>query len=245
MSTTNDSANNSSQQQDQTPGSTQTPDSQTPSASDLSTPTDSGSTDLGSDSETPTDGTDLGSEDETPPADAEAAAPPAYFGVPETGTYADFTLPDGATADPVLQESFTGLAKELGLNQEGAQKLVDYKSQIDQHQIKLWGNHLTELKSLSQSDPVVGGANYTPAVAAGRASIAKFMSGPAPAEGQLPEAAAFRKMLNDYGVGAHPLMIRYMSRVGAAMGETPAIGNGGGAGVVDRPLHELMYKDDK
>lgn len=217
-------------------------------ATTTSTQEASASTDLADDSSQETsEGTDLGTED-TPvelnpdgTPKEKAAEPPAFFGLPENGTYADFTLPDGATADPVLQESFTGLAKELGLNQEGAQKLVDYKSQLDQHQVKLWGNHLNDLKVSAKADPVIGGANYPAAVTAGKAAISKFMSAPASAEGQPTEAQAFRKMLNDYGVGAHPLMIRFMSRVGAAMGETPALGNGGNASVIDKPLHELMY----
>lgn len=255
MSTSNEQQNSS-----QTEASNQTQSSQTPSepsqqsaadSSTSSTPTDSGSTDLGSDSQTsgtseqqtPGDSaTDLGAEDE---ATTEAKAPeaPAFFGAPPEGKYADFTLPDGATADPVLAESFTGLAAELGLNQEGAQKLVDYKAKLDQHNIAQWGNHLKDLKTQATADPVIGGARYQPALTAGKAAIAKFMPGAAPAEGQPSEAQAFRKMLNDYGVGAHPLMIRFMSRVGATMGETPSLGNGDSGGVVSKPLHELMYKD--
>ena len=223
---------------------------ETPTTQESSTQENSASTDLADDSATTDSGTDLGSEDDpTPELNADGTPKekpaeketPAFFGAPAEGTYAAFTLPDGAVADPILQESFTGLANELGLNQEGAQKLVDYKSQLDQHQVKLWGNHLKDLQVNAKADPVIGGANYPAAVTAGKAAISKFMSAPASADGQPSEAQAFRKMLNDYGVGAHPLMIRFMSRVGAAMGETPALGNGGNASVVDKPLHELMY----
>lgn len=46
--------------------------------------------------------------------------------VPEK--YADFTLPEGMTADPKVMEKAQGLFKELGLSQEQAQKLVDLQA---------------------------------------------------------------------------------------------------------------------
>lgn len=56
-------------------------------------------------------------------------APPPAQAAPEA--YADFKLPDGYTFDKAALAEATPIFKELGLSQEGAQKLVDlYAKQI-------------------------------------------------------------------------------------------------------------------
>jgi hypothetical protein len=134
--------------------------------------------------------------------------------------------------DEDLASEFKPIAKELNLNQKGAQKLVDLKAKDVQNQLKRWGDHLVELKTTAQADPEIGGANYDKAVQTAKGAIAKFGT------------PGFRKMLNDYGVGAHPEMIRFMRKVGLAMGEAPALETGGNGGVTtQKPLHEILYKD--
>ena len=180
------------------------------------------STDLGSD--------DPGSADENGQKKEETKVS-EFFGVPENGEYADFTLPDGAEADPVLKEEFLPVVKELGLNQAGAQKLVDFKAKLDQHAVQNWGNHVKELGVQARKDPEIGGGKYPESLASGKQAISKFGT---------PE---FRKMLNHYGVGNHPEMIRFLARVGQATGETTIPPSGGATNVAEKPLHDLMYKD--
>lgn len=191
------------------------------------------STDLGEDGSQEQTNTDLGAEDEQ--TDKTADTPPyaEYITPPAEGKYEAFTLPDGFQADEELTNEFTPVANELGLSQKGAQKLVDHYAKIEQKKLERWGGHLKELKALAQKDPEIGGARYPAAVAAGRSVISKFGT------------PGLRKLMNDYGVGAHPEMIRFMAKIGAAMGETPTPTSGeGGQGVrKDTPLHELMYKD--
>jgi hypothetical protein len=197
------------------------------------TTSDSASTDLGSDDEAATAAaaTDLGADDPDTPAEKEEKPEVnEYHGAPE-GDYEDFILPDGAPADDELKAEFIPIVKELGLSQKGAQKLVDMKAKMDGLQLQRWSNHLNELREQAKADPDIGGPKYAAAVASGKGVIAKFGS---------PE---FRQMLNHYGVGAHPEMIKFMAKVGAAMGETPAVNNGGGTSDTKRPLHEILYKD--
>lgn len=220
-----------------------TPDQNAPSpdqnSQTSSTPSDSGSTDLGSD---PVPG-DLGSDGEVAlgtegEKKADEQTPPEYFGTLEEGQdYEPFTLPEGSVADPELQTSFASLAKKLQLNQKGAQELVNYKTELDQAQIKAWGNHLTELRQKAQADPVIGGAKYNESVSLGRQVIAKF--------GGADGGAELRAVMKNYGVGAHPAMIRFMAAIGRAVGETPTGGNAGSGGSVEKPLHELFYGDSK
>lgn len=218
-----------------TPENKQTPETTTKDSPPVSGSTDSPAepttTDLGEPDKPAETATDLGAEEEVP------ETPPApgadFHGAPEGETdYEPFVAPDGLVIDEGLAAEFKPIAKELNLNQKGAQKLVDLKAKDVQAQTKRWGDHLVELKTIAQADPEIGGAEYPKAVTTAKAAIAKFGT------------PGFRKMLNDYGVGAHPEMIRFMRKVGLTMGETPALENGGGAGVTaNKPLHEILYKD--
>lgn len=210
----------------------QTTETPTPTASDsTASPADTtNSTDLGTEEAPVAATTDLGAEDEAAPEPAPAGA--EFHGAPEaTADYEPFVAPDGMTIDEGLAEAFKPIARELNLNQKGAQKLVDLKAKDVQAQTKRWGDHLVELKNIAQADPEIGGAEYPKAVAVAKGAISKYGT------------PAFRKMLNDYGVGAHPEMIKFMRKVGLAMGETPVLESGGNAGVRQLPLHEILYKD--
>lgn len=234
MTTTNETPttpSSESQPAAAAPGTT----TETPSTSS-ETPSTSGSTDLGNEETPPSatagDTTDLGSDDSEEEAGKTAEDPYKDFrGPPENGSYADFTLPDGAVADEELKNEFVPIVAELGLSQAGAQKLVDFKAKLDAVQVKRWGDHLTELRTAAQNDPEIGKAKYTENLSIAKKAIAKF-GGP-----------ALRDVLNKYGVGAHAEMIRTFAKIGRAMGETPGLDNGGGSGAVEKPLHELMYGD--
>lgn len=232
--TQNNSATPSSENSSQTQSSSTSPaqtdlgseetTSQSPAQQQGQTQTDNGvATDLGADD------TDLAVQE--PGEKKEEAKAPEFFGAPENGEYADFVLPDGAQADENLKAEFLPVAKELGLNQAGAQKLVDFKAKLDQYAVQNWGNHVKELRDTAMRDPEIGGGNYQPALASGRQAITKFGT---------PE---FRKMLNHYGVGNHPEMIRFLAKVGQATGETTIPPSGGATTVAEKPLHEIMYKD--
>lgn len=57
-------------------------------------------------------------------------APPAKDGAPET--YADFKVADGGKLDPAIVTEATPIFRELGLNQDSAQRLVDfYNKQVE------------------------------------------------------------------------------------------------------------------
>jgi len=233
--TTTDQQNNSGTTTSETPTSSA---STSPAQTDLGTeePTSQASSqEPGSKQTTSEIATDLGSDETDSATDTgekkDEAKAPEFFGAPENGEYADFVLPDGAEADPALKAEFIPIVKELGLNQAGAQKLVDFKAKLDQHTVQTWGNHVKELKETAMKDPEIGGGNYQPAITASKQAISKFGT---------PE---FRKMLNHYGVGAHPEMIRFLSKVGQATGETTIPLGGGATTVAEKPLHELMYKD--
>lgn len=151
-----------------------------------------------------------------------------FRGPPESGEYEDYILPDGATADPELKAEFDPLVRELGLSQKGAQRLVEFKSKLDQAQLKLWNDHLNELSKKAKADPEIGGIRYNESMNAARRVVGQFGN------------ENFRKMLRETGVARHPEMIRFLANIAKRTGETPALGEGGGA-VTEKPLHELLY----
>ena len=53
---------------------------------------------------------------------------------PEPIEYEDFTTPEGVTLDEEVLGEFKGIAKELGLPQDKAQKFVDMATQLQQKQ---------------------------------------------------------------------------------------------------------------
>ncbi len=207
--------------------------SQTSQASQTTTETTPSSDegDLTSEIGTSDDG-DLTSD--APVKEGEATEAPAdpyadFRGPPENGEYADYTLPDGAVADQELKAEFDPLVKELGLSQKGAQRLVEFKSKLDQRQLQQWNDYQNSLTVAAKRDPEIGGLKYQDTMSAGRQVVSKFGND------------AFKAMLRDTGVARHPEMIRFLAKVAKATGETPALGEGGGAVSEPKPLYELMY----
>ncbi len=64
---------------------------------------------------------------EAKPADGKAPSTTTSTGAPEA--YADFTAPEGYTIDKAAIDAFVPVAKELGLTQDQAQKLVTLQAQ--------------------------------------------------------------------------------------------------------------------
>lgn len=126
-------------------------------------------------------------------------------------TYADFTMPEGMELDSALLEQASPLFKELGLTQEQAQKLVDFQAQqvqaSQQGQLEAFNQLKTDWLDQAKSDKEFGGDKFDENVATARLALTKFGS-----EG-------LTKLMNDYGIGNNPEMIRFMVKVGRLMKE--------------------------
>lgn len=133
--------------------------------------------------------------------------------VPEK--YADFKLPEGVTLEPAQLTELQAAAKDLGLSQEAAQKLVDRtitdrkavetafvtKQQAAVKQAAL------DWKTQTEADPEVGGTAIKENLATAIKARDQFAT---------PELT---KMLNDSGLGNHPEVVRFFFKVGKAMSE--------------------------
>lgn len=153
-------------------------------------------------------------------------------GAPEQ--YADFALPDGYQLDSDMLESVTTFAKAHNLTQQQAQGLVDlgakqaaqivaqFTAEAQANPVMLASHWASEWSKLTAADAEYGGKNLT----TNMAQVAKVFG-----TFGTPELGEF---LNKTGLAHHPELIRFMHRVGKAVGEdtlvTPSGGQGAGQG---------------
>ena len=173
---------------------------------------------------------------EAKPAEAKPDA-----AVPET--YADFSLPEGATVDKSIIDSATPVFRELGLSQDQAQKLVDWYTKNGENIVKAnndayesmregWRNDLKADKDIGGKLDVVA------------AEIGKMKQ-------QLPPAVrdAFNEAVNFTGAGDHPAVVRALYEFSKLVNEGSHVSGSGPsphgqakAGETKRPtLAAAMY----
>lgn len=103
-------------------------------------------------------------------------------------------------------EGFAATAKELGLSQENAQKmLAAMVPTARQYLVDDLKAKSREWVSLSEKDPEIGGANFKANVGVANSALKQFAT---------PE---FTALLRGSGLGAHPEVVRVFYRIGKAM----------------------------
>lgn len=151
-------------------------------------------------------------------------------GVPEKY---EWTAPEGfeGELDQATLESFEPVARELGLNQEQADKLVALHAQSLQkanesareqqsQQLEQWQNDL-------RNDPEFGGAKFDANVKAAQKAVESFGS------------PGLKEALEESGLGNHPELVRTFAQIGKAISEDGFIPGGKSSG--PRSAAELMY----
>lgn len=125
--------------------------------------------------------------------------------------YTDFVIPEGISIDNELLESFKPIAKELKLNQEQAQKLVDLQANAikkanDSFQLQFQET----VKDLQNQTKQRLGANWQ-----------KELSYAAKAMTLLPkeQEKALREVLSTSGLGEHPDVVSFFVEVGKKLSE--------------------------
>lgn len=132
--------------------------------------------------------------------------------VPEE--YADFNLPEGMEVDTEMLGAFKEEAKELGLTQEQAQKLVDrYVKGADlavEKQVEQWKSVQKEWVNAVKADDEIGGKDMDEKIAVANQAITQFGTK------ELVDA------LQMHGYGNHPEVVRFMYRVGKQLTQSEA-----------------------
>jgi len=140
---------------------------------------------------------------------AEKASAKAAPKAPEK--YEAFKLPEGSSLDDGLAKEFEGVAREAGLDQGKAQKVVDLGAKLAS---KLQADITAKVEAAqkswvdaSKADAEFGGAKFDENLGTAKKAIATFAS---------PELT---KLLNESGLGNHPEVIRLFWKVGQAISE--------------------------
>lgn len=113
---------------------------------------------------------------------------------------------DGLQFSEEQVQGFAATAKELGLSQENAQKmLAAMVPTARQYLVDDLKAKSQEWASLSEKDPEIGGANFKANVGVANQALKQFAT---------PE---FTALLRGSGLGAHPEVVRVFYRIGKAM----------------------------
>jgi vancomycin resistance protein YoaR len=159
----------------------------------------------------------------------EAAAAPEKV-VPEKY---EFTQPEGVSMDAEALGEFEGLAKELKLSQEEAQKVTDIGAKLAQKweakQADVIQQAAAEWAASATADKEYGGEKLTESLATAKKALDAFGT---------PE---LRTLLNDSRLGNHPEVIRFMVRAGKAISEDRMVTGGAGPATATQSTARALY----
>jgi len=150
----------------------------------------------------------------TAPEKGDAAAAAEKPAAPEQ--YADFTVPEGYALEGDMGDKFKALAKEMGLTQDQAQKLIDLDVQRSNAHVETVQKATHEWLNMSKADKEIGGESLGANVAIATKALDAFGS---------PE---LKSLLKVSGLGNHPEIIRAFYKVGKAISEDGFVPAGGG-----------------
>jgi len=144
-----------------------------------------------------------GAEQKTPDVAATQAAPV----VPEKY---DLKLPEGSKLEASFVDQLSAFAKEQGLNQAQAQKLLDrehasrlaFETAHKAAQDKALADYRAGLMTTLEKDPEIGGAKLAENAEYAKRFVAQFGS------------EQLKKDLNESGLGNHPELIRMLAKAG-------------------------------
>jgi hypothetical protein len=130
----------------------------------------------------------------------------------------DFSLPEGVEADKEIMGAFKEQAVALGLDQEGAQKLVDLGLQLQnkmlagfQEQTLVTKDMADKWREETKADKDIGGAKLDKTLAFAGKALDKFFD---------PD---FRKFLDASGLGESPSMVRGFAKIGKMLAEAQPV----------------------
>lgn len=146
---------------------------------------------------------------------------------PDEINYTDFDMPDGMEVDTAFLDASSGTLKELGLNQEQAQKIVSLYADKVSEQTDAMNAQIGEWQNEARSDSEYGGDAFNANIGLAGKALGEFGND------------ALKQVLDDTGMGNHPEVIRFMVNVGKTLSEdNPGLGNSGGQ---PKTREEILY----
>lgn len=148
----------------------------------------------------------------------------------------EFKLPEGVEVDAEVMGKLEGIAKELNLSQEAAQKFADLGPEL----LQKWGKTQTEAIQKTQgewleatkTDKEFGGEKIDANIAVAKKALDTFGT------------PALAKLLNDTGLGNHPEVIRAFYRAGKAISEDRHV-SGGAAPSGRKDAASVLYPNQQ
>lgn len=136
--------------------------------------------------------------------------------------YGELKFPEGAVVDETQKANYKKLAGELGLSLDGAQRLMDFEAQ------RLLAQSREVAEVWKQQAQEKYGAEL-PGVLANAARALDALGG-----------AELRSLLDQTGLGNHPIMLEAFSKAGAMLKEDKSVPSSGGAGG-DVTFEQALY----
>ena len=147
-------------------------------------------------------------------ADATKTGAPA--GAPEKY---EFKAAEGRQFDNEVIASFSDIARELNLSQDGAQKMLDQVgSKLAERQMQRLSEMVQGWAATSQTDKEFGGEKLNENLSVAKKALDAFGT---------PQ---LRTLLNESGLGNHPELIRFFYRAGKSISEDQYVVTGGTSG---------------
>ena len=148
--------------------------------------------------------------------------------------YTDFNLPEGAQVDEALMSDFKAMAKEFGLSQERAQKLIDLQAKVHisaienaMQQRQAWRQEITK-------DAEFGQGNLQTTVQDARKLLDTY-----------DDSGKVLAMLEQSGFGDNPDVIKFLAKVSRALPREDNVLTGReGAKADNRSLAERLWPGD-
>lgn len=134
---------------------------------------------------------------------------------------------DSPLEDSVVTEIAT-LAKEKGLTQEQAKVLLEREDKAARARIDEHNKLVDSWKSAVSVDKEIGGEKYNESVEHAKRVVQKYGSD------------AFKQALDQSGLGNHPELVRFVSRIGRAMADDSLV-KASSSGKPARSIEDILY----
>ena len=142
-------------------------------------------------------------------------------------TYEVFELPENFDMNEETLGEYHTFAKENNLTQEQAQRGVDMVAQMKQAEMNQWVEQQKSWVDDAKSDTEFGGDKFEQSISVAVKARDSFGT---------PE---FNEMLDSSGLGNHPEMIRFLSRVGKQISEDGVVV--GGSSISNQTREAVLY----
>jgi hypothetical protein len=145
----------------------------------------------------------------------------------------DLKLPDGSPLDAKALDEVSSFAKEKKLTQDEAQAVLERESKriasyVDAQKEQLAQKQKEWIETI-KTDKELGGEGMNKTIEMAKRVVDRYGSD------------SLKKALNDSGLGNHPELVRFVSRIGKAMSEDQLVLPGAAQSTGKKSLEDIFY----